>query len=65
MGCKTKNLNQHRFAIHPLEIGTGLRPAREWLGHESSKTTVIYRHVTNSIFLKFKNPLDDLFEEVS
>lgn len=51
---------RHSFATHHLEQGTDLRYIQEWMGHESSKTTEIYTHVSNTDFLKFKNPLDDI-----
>jgi len=51
---------RHSFATHLLENGTDLRYIQEILGHNSSKTTEIYTHVTDNSIRKIKSPFDDL-----
>lgn len=51
---------RHSYATHLLESGTDLRYIQKLLGHQSSRTTEIYTHVTTQSIQKIRSPFDDL-----
>ena len=51
---------RHSIKTHLLESGTDLRYIQNLFGHESSKTTDIYTHITTKGFDQIKSPLDGL-----
>jgi integrase/recombinase XerD len=51
---------RHSFATHLIHKGVSLRHIQELLGHESSKTTEIYTHLTGDQLRVVKSPLEGL-----
>jgi len=59
-GKVTPHMLRHSFATHLLESGTDLRYIQKILGHNSSKTTEIYTHVSLKHMEDIKSPFDSI-----
>ena len=59
----TPHMLRHSFATHLLEQGVDIRYIQTILGHESSKTTEIYTHVSTRSLAKIKSPLDLILKD--
>lgn len=66
--CKLVGITKHStphslrysFATHMIESGVNLRYVQQILGHQNSKTTEIYTHITDLGLQQITNPLDIL-----
>ncbi|WP_420461408.1 tyrosine-type recombinase/integrase [Neolewinella sp.] len=54
---------RHSYATHLLEQGTGLRHIQALLGHNSSKTTEVYTHISSTERERIVSPLDRMDDD--
>ena len=59
----TPHMLRHSFATHLHEHGIDIRNIQIILGHESSKTTEIYTHVSQRSLANIKSPLDIIIDK--
>lgn len=58
----TPHILRHSFATHLHEHGTDILHIQKLLGHDSSKTTEIYTHISKKSLGKIKSPLDNIWK---
>lgn len=59
----TPHMLRHSFATHLLEQGIDIRYIQTILGHESTKTTEIYTHVSKKSLSNIRSPLDVILKK--
>jgi site-specific recombinase XerD len=59
----TPHILRHSFATHLLEQGIDIRYIQTILGHESTKTTEIYTHVSKKSLSNITSPLDVILKK--
>ncbi|MCK5066881.1 MAG: tyrosine-type recombinase/integrase [Bacteroidales bacterium] len=59
----TPHMLRHSFATHLLEQGIDIRYIQIILGHESTKTTEIYTHVSKKSLSNISSPLDVILKK--